>query len=85
MAVITQEDFVGKNKKCSYVLAYFKNHDLNIGDEWNMLDYIRWIQNKHDEFHKINKLPECVTYWNGHNEDLLEKFLEFIGFEAMKE
>lgn len=84
MKVITQEDFIGKNKKCSYVLAYFINCNLNIGDEWNTLDYMRWIWDKHEEFHKINKLPECVTYWKGHNENLLEKFLVFIGFKNGK-
>ena len=61
-------------------LLILKNHNLNVGDEWNELDYIRWIQDKHEEFHKANKLPECVTYWNGHNEDLMEKFLEFIEY-----
>ena len=80
MAVITREDFAGKHKKNDYVLAYFKEHNLGVGDKWNATDYINWIQNKHDEFHRENSLPEYVTYWKGHNEDLLEKFLAFIGF-----
>ena len=81
MAIITQNDFVGENKKCSYVLAYFKSHNLNIGDEWNPLDYNQWIRSKHSEFHRIKGIPECVTYWTGHNEELLKEFERFIGYE----
>jgi hypothetical protein len=80
ISIITSEDFVGKHRKCDYVLAYFKVHNLNVGDKWSVLKYMQWIQNKHEEFHKVNKLPECVTYWKGHNEDLLKEFLKFIGF-----
>ena len=80
MAVITKDDFVGENKKCSYVLAYFKSHHLNVGDEWSISNYIQWIQKKHEEFRSVNHLPECTAYWKGHNENLLERFLQFIGF-----
>lgn len=80
MAIITQEDFNGKNKKCSYIIAYFQNHNLNVGDEWNTSDYIQWIQDKHEEFYRANELSEQDLYWNTHNTELYEEFLEFIGF-----
>ena len=81
MLIITQNDFVGQNKKCSYVLSYFKSHNLNMGDAWDPQDYIRWIKNKHLEFRKIKGIPEYVTFWTGHNEELMREFERFIGYK----
>lgn len=79
--LITDNDFSGEHRKCDYVLAYFKAHNLNVGDKWSQQDYMRWITGKHREFHENYNLPPYVSYWTGHNEDLLEEFLKFIGYK----
>ena len=78
MAKVTIEDYYWKQKKCEYVLAYYKAQGLKPGDDWKTYEYIQWIQKKHAEFHRIFGLPEDVIYWKGHNEDLLKKFIQFI-------
>ena len=49
MAKVTIEDYYGKQKKCEYVLAYYKAQGLKPGDDWKTYEYIQWIQKKHAE------------------------------------
>ena len=43
MAKVTIEDYYGKQKKCEYVLAYYKAQGLKPGDDWKTYEYIQWI------------------------------------------
>jgi hypothetical protein len=78
MNIIKEEDFAGEHKKCDYVLAYFQTHDLHVGDLWSPLEYMQWIQEKHEAFHQIHQLSEDVTYWKDHNEELQKEFVKFL-------
>jgi ABC-type xylose transport system substrate-binding protein len=73
---LTEENFIGEHPLCSYVQAYLKSEDLTIGDEWNTVEYMRWIEDKQAAFRKLYKIPEHITY----NQSQNEIFLEFIGY-----
>jgi hypothetical protein len=75
---ITEIDLKGENKKCSYVLAYFRAMHLCVGDFWQPHEYMAWIEEKHRLFHQMYGLPEFISYDNDHNEALYQKFLGFL-------
>ena len=57
-----------------YLLAYFKHNNLKPGDTWVTLDYMDWIDQKHDQFRKLRHLPEHITL----NEAEVKDFIKYI-------
>lgn len=64
------------NNKNVYVLAYAKEKDIKMGEEFKTTEYMFWIDKKHDAFRKLHKLPDHIEL----NEKEKEMFLHFIGF-----
>jgi hypothetical protein len=74
--ILTKDNFTGEHPLCSYVQAYLKLNNLKVGDSWDNVDYMFWIDKKHDEFRKLHRLPEHITL----NDSQVEQFLHFIGY-----
>lgn len=63
------------NIKNKYVLAYCKARGVKQGEEVKNIDYMFWIDKKHDDFRALKGLPEHITL----NEKENKEFLVFIG------
>lgn len=50
MAKVTIEDYYGKQKKCEYVLAYYKAQGLKPGDDWKTYEYIHGFKKNMQNF-----------------------------------
>ena len=61
------------NLKNPYVQAYASKKNLRIGDTIPNVDYMLWINKKHDEFRGIHGIPEHVILIGKDQE-------EFIGY-----
>ena len=66
---------VKDNLKNPYVLAYCKAHGVKQGEKVKNIDYMFWIDKKHDDFRKLHNLPEHIEL----NETENKHFLSFIG------
>jgi len=69
-----QKIIIKKMPQNPYLLAFFKVHNLSVGDTYVPADYIIWIDGKHEDFRKINKLPSHIEL----NEKECEKFIQYI-------
>jgi hypothetical protein len=74
--VLKESNFSGEHPLCSYIQAYLKASDLTIGDKWNAVDYMNWIDQKHNEFRKMFKLSDIGEY----NEKEKQMFLKHISY-----
>ena len=63
------------NLKNPYVLAFCKAHGVKEGQKIKIIDYMFWIDAKHDEFRTIYNLPEHIEL----NKKQQERFCSFIG------
>lgn len=62
------------NLKNPYVLAFCKAHGVKQGEEVKNIDYMFWIDGKHDDFRRLHSLPEHIELTETEN----KHFLAFI-------
>lgn len=63
-----------RNIKNPYLAAYVRKNDIKTGEDFPIISYMFWIDEKHDLFRRMNGLPEFVSL----NAKEKEKFIEFI-------
>lgn len=63
------------NLKNPYILAFCKVHDVKQGEEVKNINYMFWIDKKHDSFRKLHNLPEHIEL----NEAQHNAFCAYIG------
>ena len=63
-----------ENIKNPYLAAYARKNNIKTGEDFPIVNYMFWIDEKHDLFRKKNGLPEFIDL----NEKQQEKFIEFI-------
>ena len=67
------------NLKNPYVLAFCKAHGVKQGEKVKNIDYMFWIDKKHDDFRKLHNLPEHIQL----NEKQHKAFCAYIGFKSI--
>lgn len=68
--IITNE-----NLKNPYILAFCKANNIKKGDTIKTIDYMFWIDKKHDDFRRLKGLPEHIDL----NKSEVKEFCAFIG------
>lgn len=76
-----QKTLIQKMPKNPFLLSYFQHKGLSVGDYYLTIDYMFWINQKHDKFRALHHLPEHITL----NDIETAEFIQYLNSDLIYE